>query len=200
VSGTHDESWRLDRRRFLKRGLVGGGLLLCAGALPFVFRSTRRRQPRGPLRLLSADEYAVFAAAAGRLVPGDGAGPRWPEAEVLDCAGKVDALMACVHPDIGTDFRRLLRLFESGLLGAVVAGSPRPFTRASAADQDARLEAWRRSRFALLRSGYQAIKRLAHAAYYSSPEIYALVGYPGPPIVPTLPTPPTPPALPTVPG
>ena len=39
------------------------------------------------------------------------------------------------------------------------------FTRGSAADQDARLEAWRRSRFALLRSGYQAIKRLAHAAY-----------------------------------
>jgi hypothetical protein len=199
VSGRPDESSRLDRRRFLQRGLVGGGLLLCAGALPFAFRSTLRRQPRAPLRLLSADEYAVFAAAAARLAPGDGAGPRWPAAEALDCAGKVDALMACVHPDIGSDFRRLLRLFESGVLGAVVAGSPRPFTRASAADQDARLEAWRRSRFALLRSGYQAIKRLAHAAYYSSPEIYALVGYPGPPVVPTLPTPPMRPTLPAVP-
>jgi hypothetical protein len=200
VSGTQSESSRLDRRRFLQRGLVGGGLLICAGALPFAFRSTLRKRPRSPLRLLSADEYAVFTAAAARLVPGDGAGPRWPAAEVLDCAGKVDALMARVHPDIGTDFRRLLRLFESGVLGAVVAGSPRPFTRASAADQDARLEAWRRSRFALLRSGYQAIKRLAHAAYYSSPEIYALVGYPGPPVVPTPPTPPTPPTLPAVPG
>jgi hypothetical protein len=99
--------------------------------------------------------------------------------------------MARVHPDVGADFRRLLRLFESGLVGAIVAGSPRPFTRASAADQDARLEAWRRSRFALLRSGYQAIKRLAQATYYSSPEIYALVGYPGPPVVPMPPTPPT---------
>jgi hypothetical protein len=182
------ESPRLDRRRFLKRGLVGGGILLCAGALPFAFRSTLRRwQPRGPLRLLSADEYAVFAAAAARLVPGDGAGPRWPAAEALDCAGKVDALMARVHPDIGADFRRLLRLFESSLFGAAIAGSPRPFTRATPADQDARLEAWRRSRFALLRSGYQAIKRLAHASYYSSPETYALVGYPGPPEVPSVP-------------
>jgi hypothetical protein len=186
VSGQKGESSRLDRRRFLKRGLVGGGLLLCAGALPFAFRSTLRRRPRAPLRLLSADEYAVFAAAAARLVPGDGAGPRWPTADALDCGGKVDALLAEVHPDMGSDFRRLLRLFESGLLGAVVAGSPRPFTRASAADQDARLEAWRRSRFDLLRSGYQAIKRLAHASYYSSPEIYALVGYPGPPVVPAV--------------
>jgi hypothetical protein len=184
VSRTHGEPSHLDRRHFLKRGLVGGGLLVCAGALPFAFRSTLRRQPRAPLRLLSADEYAVFAAAAARLVPGNGADPRWPAAQALDCAEKVDALMARVHPDIGSDFRRLLRLFESSLFGAVVAGSPRPFTRAAEAEQDARLEAWRRSRFALLRSGYQAIKRLAHATYYSSPEIYALVGYPGPPVVP----------------
>ena len=65
-----------------------------------------------------------------------------------------------------------------------VGGSPTPFTRCSPAAQDARLEAWRRSRLALLRSGYQALKRLAHATYYSSPEIYALVGYAGPPEVP----------------
>jgi hypothetical protein len=209
VPGTQGKSARLDRRRFLKRGLVGGGLLVCAGALPFAFRSTLRRPPRGPLRLLSADEYAVLAAAAARLVPGDGAGPRWPTAEAVDCAGKIDALLAQVHPDMGSDFRRLLRLFESGVVAAIVAGSPRPFTRASAADQDARLEAWRRSRFALLRSGYQAVKRLVQAAYYSSPETYALVGYPGPPEVrmlptlpapTTLPTPPVPPTPPTVPG
>ena len=49
-----------------------------------------------------------------------------------------------VHPDVGSDFRRLLRLFESGFLGTFIAGSPRPFTRATPAEQDARLEAWRR--------------------------------------------------------
>ena len=85
---------------------------------------------------------------------------------------------------MGGDFRRLLRLFESSFLGTFIAGSPRPFTRATPAEQDARLEAWRRSRFAVLRSGYQALKRLAQAAYYSSPEVYALIGYPGPPVVP----------------
>ena len=180
-----DERAGFDRRRFLKRGLFGGALLVLGGALPFAFRTTRRGSaPRGPLRLLSVDEYAVLAAVAARIVPGDGADGRWPRAEALDCAGKVDALMATVHPDVGNDFRRLLRLFESGFVGTFTAGSPRPFTRASVSEQDARLEAWRRSRLTILRSGYQALKRLADAVYYSSPEIYPLIGYPGPPSVP----------------
>jgi hypothetical protein len=180
-----DQRAGFDRRRFLRRGLFGGALLLCAGSLPFVFRSTRRGNgPRAPLRLLSADEHAVLAAVAARMVPGDGADARWPRAEALDCAGRVDALMATVHPDVGHDFRRLLRLCESSFVGTLTAGSPRPFTRAPAAEQDARLEAWRSSRLALLRSGYQALKRLCDAVYYSSPEIYPLIGYPGPPSVP----------------
>jgi hypothetical protein len=176
------------RRKFLKRGAIGGGLLVLAGTLPFAFRTTALgRRPRRELRLLSLEEHAVLAAVAARLVPGDGAGPTWPAAEAVDCAGKIDALLATTHPDVGGDFKRLLRLFESGFLGTFIAGSPRPFTRAAPAEQDARLEAWRRSRVALLRSGYQAIKRLAHAAYYSSPEVYARVGYPGPPEVPQVP-------------
>jgi hypothetical protein len=184
-----DEPVAPARRRFLRRGLFGGALLFCAGALPFVFRTTRRGSaPHAPLKLLSDDEHAVLTAVAARIVPGDGADARWPRAEALDCAGKVDALMATVHPDVGHDFRRLVRLTESGFVGLLAAGSPRPFTRATPAEQDARLEAWRRSRFALLRSGYQALKRLCDAAYYSSPEIYALVGYPGPPEVPQPPT------------
>jgi hypothetical protein len=176
------------RRTFLKRGVVGSGLLALAGTLPFAFRSTALgRPPRRPLRLLSVEEHAVLAAVAARIVPGDGAGADWPSAETIDCAGKVDALLATVHPDAGKDFRRLLRLFESGFIGTFMAASPRPFTRAGAPEQDARLEAWRRSRLAVMRSGYQALKRLTEAAYYSSPEVYPRVGYPGPPVVPQVP-------------
>lgn len=175
---------RLDRRRFLRRGLWGGALLAGAAVAPFAFRSTRLRQPGGPLRLLSPQEYSVLAAAVDRIVPGDGAGPEWPRAAKLDCAGKIDALMARVHPDVGHDFRRLLRLLESSAFGALQAAAPRPFTQSPPAEQDARLEGWRTSRLELLRSGYQAVKRLAHATYYASPETYARVGYPGPPDVP----------------
>jgi hypothetical protein len=77
-----------------------------------------------------------------------------------------------------------LNLFENALTGLAALGKPRTFTRSPPAEQDARLEAWRHSRVALFRSGYQAMKRLAHASYYSSPEVYARLGYPGPPTVP----------------
>jgi hypothetical protein len=172
------------RRRLLKRGLLGGALLLVGGAVPLALRSTLvRGKPKGALKLLSEEEHAILAAVAARVAPGEGAPPTWPTAEALDCAGKVDALMATVHPAVGAEFRQLLHLFESGMFGLVFTATPTPFTRCTPAAQDARLQAWRTSRLALLRSGYQALKRLTHATYYSSPEVYALIGYPGPPEV-----------------
>ena len=181
------------RRSFLKKGLLGGALLLVGGALPVALRSSADGpRPRRPLRLFTAREHAIFAAVAARIVPGDAAlAAGWPSAEALDCAGKADALIARVHPAVGAELRQLLRLFENGLGGLLTNLRPTPFTRLPPADQDARLEAWRHSRVALLRSGYQAMKRLAQATYYSSPEIYARVGYPGPPVVPQPPQGPT---------
>lgn len=172
------------RRGFLRKGLVGGALLLVAGAVGISVRRTRRGPaPRAPLALFTPDEHAVFAAVAARVAPGDGAGPAWPPASALDCAGKADALLARCHPAIGRDFKRLLRLFESGLFGLVLTGRPTPFSQLAGEAQDERLRAWERSRLPLLRSGYQAMVRLAAATYYSAPEVYALVGYPGPPSV-----------------
>ena len=173
------------RRGFLKKGLLGGALLFFGGGLPIALRSTRRGAASRPsLELLTPDEHAVMAAIAARIVPGDGAGPAWPSAEALDCAGKIDALMAQTHPRVGAEFRQLLNLFENGLTGLLTTLRPTPFTRCAPDQQDACLESWRHSRVALLRSGYQALKRLSQATYYSSPEVYARVGYPGPPAVP----------------
>jgi len=174
-----------ERRSFLKKGLLGGALLLVGGALPLALRGgIDRARPRTGLALLTPREYAIFAAVAARMVPGDDAGAAWPTAAALDCAGKVDALMAQTHPAVGAELRQLLHLFESGLGGLLTNLQLTPFTRLAPAAMDARLESWRTSRVTLLRSGYQALKRLAHATYYSSPEIYPRIGYPGPPVVP----------------
>jgi hypothetical protein len=170
----------------LKKGLLGGAVLVIGGSVPLLLRSGARPvSPRRALKLLSETEYTILAAAAARLCPGrPGDEPAWPSAAALDCAGKIDALVARLHPRAGREFRQLLNVFENALTGLVATGKPRTFTRSTPAEQDARLEAWRRSRVALFRSGYQAMKRLAHASYYSSPEVYARLGYPGPPAVP----------------
>jgi hypothetical protein len=175
----------IPRRGFLKKGILGGALLLVGGGAGLALRGTKlSTAARKPLRLLSPGEHAVLAAVAARVVPGDGAPAAWPSAEAVDCAGKIDGLLAMTHPAVGGEFKQLLGLFENGLAGLFIHGSPTPFTKLPPAEQDARLEAWRRSRLTLLRSGYQALVRLVHATYFSSPEVYPLLGYPGPPVVP----------------
>jgi hypothetical protein len=175
----------IPRRGFLKKGILGGALLVIGGGTGLALRGSKPGRPaREPLRLLSPGEHAVLAAIAARVVPGEGAPAAWPSAEAVDCAGKIDALLARCHPAVGDDFKRLLGLFENGLAGLFIHFSPTPFTRLDPAGQDARLEAWRRSRLTLLQSGYQALVRLVHATYFSSPEVYPLMGYPGPPTVP----------------
>lgn len=160
-------------------------MLVVGGSIPILLRSgASSTAPKRALKLLSEAEYSTFAAAAARLCPGPDAGPDWPSTAALDCAGKVDAVVAQLHPRAGREFRQLLHVFENAMTGMVAIGRPRTFTGSTAAEQDARLEAWRHSRVALFRSGYQAMKRLAHAVYYSSPEVYARLGYPGPPVVP----------------
>jgi hypothetical protein len=187
----------LSRRQLVRRGLVGGLVLFFGGTLPIALRSgIARRPPRRPLAALTPTEHAVFAAVAARIVPGDperagarGDGSaRWPEAAELEVAEKVDGVLATLHPRAAADFRRLLHVFENGVTGLVTIGVPVTFTRCAPETQDRRLEAWRHSRIALFRSGYQAMKRLALAVYHAAPETYALVGYPGPPVVPQVPS------------
>jgi hypothetical protein len=169
----------------LKKGALGGALLFAAGSLPIVFRpSGPMAFPTRPLRQLTASEYGIFAAAAARLVLGDGADARWPLPAAVDCAAKLDDNLTTLPPRAASEFRKLLRLFENGMSGLLFLGHPQTFTAASPAEQDRRLQSWRHSRLALLRTGYQAIKRLAHATYYASPETFAAVGYPGPPVIP----------------
>jgi Gluconate 2-dehydrogenase subunit 3 len=173
------------RRSLLKKGLVGGAILLLGGTVPILLRSTHiLRRPRQPLRILTANEHAIFAAVAVRICPRDQTAAAWPSAEALQCAEKVDTIMAELHPKAAAEFKKLLHVFESGMTGLFSIASPTTFTGATEADQDRRLQAWRRSRVALFRSGYQAMKRLSVATYYASPETYAHVGYPGPPVIP----------------
>ena len=178
------------RRSLLIKGAAGGAVLLLGGSLSVFFRGGRRGvDPRQPLRLLSAREYDIFSAVAVRLCPHGPEAAGWPSTQALDCAGKVDTLMAGLHPQASAEFRKLLHVFENGVTGLFSLGQPATFTASSADDQDRRLESWRRSRLAVFRSGYQAMKRLAHATYYSAPETYGRVGYPGPPAVQAAPLP-----------
>jgi Gluconate 2-dehydrogenase subunit 3 len=170
------------RRGFLKKGLVGAVILAVGGGTWLVTRRTRPAPDLGgPLRALSPEEATVVLAIADRLVPERAGFPRPLEAGV---PRKVDAMVAVAHPATQKEVRQLLRLFENALTGLVLEGQFRPFTACPPREQDARLRSWARSRIALRRSGFQALKRLVYAAYFGSPETWEAIGYPGPPPLP----------------
>jgi len=182
------------RRSVLQLGLAGSALLSLGGIGFIGLRATKLgKTPQTPLRALDLKEFAVVSAIANCMLPvcpapmctaGD---PQWPTAANLQCAEKVDGVMAGLHPEAVAEFKQLLGLFENGISGLLTNRRPTPFTQLPDEDQRERLNAWRHSRLSLLRSGYLALTRLVHATYYSSPEVYAAMGYPGPPQGPFVP-------------
>jgi Gluconate 2-dehydrogenase subunit 3 len=181
------------RRGLLKKTLGGAVLLAAAGAVPVALRKTQLREPRGPLRFFTVEEYSIFAAIAERvlargavemppeLVDVARRRPPPPGAAELDVAGRADAFLAPLDATSAKELKRLLALFDNALFSVATGGPPRPFTRMTPAEQDAHLERWATSRLAVRRTGFQALKRLAAGMYYSQPATYASVGYPGPP-------------------
>ncbi len=179
-------------------------LLAAAGAVPLALRKTRlRAPPKGrELMFFTPAEYSVWAAVADRILAREATRstqdpltaqraeaveraekrPPPPTPTQLDVAGKADAFLAPLPKNDAKELKQLLALFDNALFSFLMGGPPHPFTQMDPAEQDAQLDAWRNSRLAVRRTGFQAMKRLCSAIYFGSPETYASVGYPGPPV------------------
>jgi hypothetical protein len=167
------------RRSLLKKGLLGAALLTIGGTAAVALKKTRATVPLPVgLKVFSPAEYQVFAAIARRVVA---AGPGHPSPDDVEVALKADRVLALGHPSVQKEFKQLLMLFENGLTGALTGTGLATFTSSRGKAQDARLNAWARSRIPLFRTGFQAMKRLSAACYYASAPAWAATGYPGPP-------------------
>jgi gluconate 2-dehydrogenase subunit 3-like protein len=170
------------RRGILKKSVAGAALLAAAGAVPVALRRTRLRDlPQNKaLQFFTPAEYSIWAAVADRVLAEEKATGA-PTAADLDVAARADAFLAPLPESDRKDLKQLLALFDNALFSALQGGPARTFTAMSPEEQDAHLRRWQTSRLALQRTGFQAMKRLCCALYFSAPETYAAVGYPGPP-------------------
>jgi hypothetical protein len=170
------------RRGLLKKTVAGAALLAAAGSVPLALRRTKLRDlPKDrALLFFTPAEYSIWAAVADRVLAEEKPSGA-PTASQLDVASKADVFLAPLPENDRKDLKQLLALFDNALFSALRGGPPRPFTAMSAEEQDAHLRRWQSSRLAIQRTGYQAMKRLCCALYFSAPETYASVGYPGPP-------------------
>jgi len=166
------------RRGFLKKGLLGGALLALGGVGALSLRKGPPRDlPHEGLKVLDAQEYAVMAALAARIIPDR---PGFPTVEELGTAAAADAVLQKTDPSVQAEVKQLLRLFENAVTNALFGGRTRPFTALLPPAQDDVLREWRDSRLSVRRTGYQALRGLLLAAYYGDARTWAAVGYPGP--------------------
>jgi choline dehydrogenase-like flavoprotein len=125
------------------------------------------------------DPSLVLRALAETFVPG---------AEAVRLADHLaETIAALPHRTDRDELARLLRLFESPVVNALVAGVPRPFTTMSVPQRERYLRGWATSRLPLRRKAFQALKRMATVVYYTAREpsgrgnpAWPRLGYPGP--------------------
>ncbi|MCC6810243.1 MAG: hypothetical protein IT381_22625 [Deltaproteobacteria bacterium] len=166
----------MNRRQFLKRGVIGGALLSVAGLA--LYPSRERGVDAASLRHLSPRGFAILCAVAARIVP--------HVADPTRIVRQIDVWLDDVAPDAAADVNKLLLLFDNALFALIFDGRLSPFSRADGDAQDAVLTAWRDSRVTVRRSGYQVLRRLCLGACYADTNEQRGIGYQGPRRIPGL--------------
>jgi choline dehydrogenase-like flavoprotein len=140
---------------------------------------------------LSERERAVLEAVCDTLVPSI---PRSEDPGGCFAAGalrtgtveRAERLFAAVpDPENRDRLRFLLRMLDNPLVNLLFAGRPSTFRALRAVEREAVLRSYSRSRIALRRAGFQALKRLVHVAHYCWPAnghhpAWTANRYPGP--------------------
>lgn len=159
----------MQRRSFLKAGLLGGLALVAGGA---VYRQLR---PAVPERFALDRQGRLMLAA---LVPAmTGLAPARPEldAGVERVAGAIAALPLRVQKEI-SDLFALLAMAPTRRL---LAGVP-PWEEATPDQVAAFLQGWRTHRTEMLQTAYHGLHDLVLGAWYADPASWAAIGYAGP--------------------
>jgi hypothetical protein len=162
----------LSRRGFL-RSTAGGTVAIAAASV--IPAGCGRDYPQADgdgvaLRALTPKEYAVARAAAEALLPGV---PVSPHA----VAAAIDGELALVGDPVRADMKTVLRLVEHlTLLGGHVGR----FTALDPGQRRANLRSWARSRFALRRGAYQAVRGFVTYFAYTQDETRSITRFPGP--------------------
>jgi choline dehydrogenase-like flavoprotein len=141
---------------------------------------------------LTDRQRAVLAAVCDTLLP-EIASDDDPEgffatgAARAGTAERVERLIASLpDPRDRSRVRLLLSALGSPLGNLALSGRPASLMRLAPAAREAVLRSWAHSRLPLRRAGFQALKRLAHVAYYGWPmsdgsnPAWRHVGHPGP--------------------
>jgi hypothetical protein len=164
------------RRTFLKASAFGALVLAAGGGIyrvmhpaaqhPFVLDGAARTA-------LDAIVPAILAGA----IPGD-AGAR--ALAVAATTGRVHQTILGLPPATQKEVQDLFGLLALAPARRLLAGVRHDWADASVEEVHAFLQDWRVHRLGLLRTAYQALHDLVLGSWYSDPDHWAAIGYPGP--------------------
>ena len=110
----------------------------------------------------------VLSALVDTFLP---AAPPYPSGSSVgidrELANLIEGLPRAQQEELASLFRAL----DSRMANLLLTGRPRRFTGLDAAGRERYLAAWSRSRVAVKRKGFQAVKRLATSLYFSRPVV-----------------------------
>ena len=124
----------------------------------------------------SAGEQEILTQVVERMI--DSGQPGAPRVRDTASVATIDALCGSLDPSITQLLPALLHVVDYAPF--VFELELKRFTHMTPSEQDASLEGWMRSRLALRRTAFLALRNLSFLGYYSQEETWPLIGYAGP--------------------
>jgi hypothetical protein len=165
----------MQRRTLLKLGATSAVLLAAVGGAAAWIRPGL---VRGRLTATGREIFrAVGISVLDKTLPEQLAAKEVAMTALLD---RVDVLIGQLPPHAQGELSQLLSILgtSAGRLG--LAGLNTPWASASMADVQAALQNMRLSGLALRQQAYAALHDITGAAYFSAPDTWHQLGYPGP--------------------
>ncbi|WFR81556.1 hypothetical protein P9875_10465 [Janthinobacterium rivuli] len=167
----------MQRRSFLKLGLLGAGVLAAGGG---AYRLVRGPAPPGRFMLdggARAALAAIVPAMLGSALPQEASA----RATALDGAiAGVDTAIRGLPLAAQQEVQDLFGLLALAPARRFVAGVHGGWLDADPAQVAAFLQSWRTHRLATLQTAYLALHDLILGAWYADAAHWAAIGYPGP--------------------
>ena len=175
----------LNRRGFLKLGLVGSGLLMGAGMLGSLQGCATHQlatQPERALKVLREKDAAILSAVAPVIMKGNfPTEPTARQQKIDSLLIQVDTFLTKTSEFAHAQFAQLFDLISLAPTRVLLTGVWSNWENASEADVEGFLDGWRDSSFNLFRMGYAQLTQLTSLVYYSDPTSWTDDIYPGPP-------------------
>ncbi|GAB4554922.1 MAG: hypothetical protein Tsb007_11300 [Rhizobacter sp.] len=93
---------------------------------------------------------------------------------------RLDDVLGAFPPAVQTELSQLLAILAAVPGRAALAGLHVSWSAANTAQIQSALQGMRTSSLAVRQQAYHALRDLTNAAYYADPQIWPLMGYPGP--------------------